>query len=190
MGLQKEPLMDKAVTLLPGHGNKPEGWDVGAVSPATWEEAELVRDIVAACWRELQRLRVPCKIASAGSYTQRGQDADAGTGSRLVVQFHADASAKETGPDVARVFYWPPLPGAKAPGEVPAQTIAQALRGVLPWPVEVYAATADWPGPRACLAAVRATSVLVEVGFTDGRQGRELLPGLAERIGKTIAHAI
>lgn len=175
--------MKPAVSWLPGHGAKPDGWDPGAISPAGWREADLVRDVAMHAWRAAERWRTPTEIVSAGSYAQRGQDADAGAGSRLVVQLHADASPAETGPDVARVFYWPTsLEGAKA-----AVALAGALRPVLPWPVEVCAAEANtWPNARACLAAVRATSVLIELGFTDGVKGRDLLPGLAQRIGEAL----
>lgn len=178
-----------AVSWLPGHGSRLTGWDPGAISPAGWTEAELVRDVAAAAWRTCERCHVPTELVSAGSYAQRGQDADAGAGSRLVVQLHADASPAEQGPDVARVFYWPAT-GATIPGLAPAEAIAQGLRKVLPWPVEVHAATDKWPGPRACLAAVRAVSVLVELGFTDGPRGRLELPGLAARIGEVLGRSV
>lgn len=171
----------RAVSILPGHGNKPGGWDPGAISPAGWAEAELVRDIAAALWRSVQRRRVPAEIVAAGSYGQRGQDADAGTGSRLVVQLHADASPAEIGPDRATVFYYP-----DSPAKADAVRLASALRSVVPWPVAVEKADERWPGARACLAAVAAPSVLVEVGFTDGRDGRRMLPGLAEAIGRAL----
>lgn len=182
--------MTGAVSWLPGHGAKPGGWDPGCISPAGWTEADLVRDVAAAAWREAERRRLLTEIVSAGSYGQRGQDADAGAGSRLVVQLHADASPAETGPDVARVFYWPAAPGEVATGLAPAEALAQALRAAVPWPVEVHAATEAWPGPRACLAAVRAVSVLVEVGFSDGPSGRRLLPGLAQSIGEALGRAV
>lgn len=190
MSLWQLLLPDGAVSWLPGHGRRAGRWDVGCVSPAGWTEAELVRDIAAAAWRTCERRHVPTEIVSAGTYAQRGQDADAGAGSRLVVQLHADASPAETGPDVARVFYWPAAPGEVAPGLAPAEALAQALRAVVPWPVEVRAATDAWPGPRACLAAVRAVSVLVEVGFSDGPAGRRLLPGLAQSIGEALGRAV
>lgn len=181
-----------AVSWLPGHGMRPTGYDPGAISPAGWTEAELVRDIAAAAWRATEARRIPSEIVSAGSYAQRGQDADAGAGSRLVVQLHADASPAEEGPDVARVFYWPrqsPTSSASR-GLVPALAIAEALRAVVPWPVLAVEATERWPGPRGCLASVRAVSVLVEVGFTDGRGGRHELPGLAEAIGRALGGAV
>ena len=181
-----------AVSWLPGHGTRPTGWDPGARSPAGWDEAELVRDVAAAAWRAAERRHVATEIVSAGSYAQRGQDADAGTGSRLVVQLHADASPAEVGPDVARVFYWPrqsPTSSASR-GLAPALALAEALRAVVPWPVLVVEATERWPGPRACLAAVRATSVLIELGFTDGVLGRVQLPLLAPAIGEALAAAV
>lgn len=175
-----------AVSWMPGHGMRPTGYDPGAISPAGWSEAELVRDIAAAAWRATEARRIPSEIVSAGSYAQRGQDADAGSGSRLVVQLHADASPVEVGPDVARAFYWPTSgDGAKA-----ARQLAEALERVLPWPVEIRAADASWPGPRSCLAAVRATSVLLELGFTDGVRGRGELPGLAVTIGRALGGAV
>lgn len=177
-------------SILPGHGNRPGGWDPGARSPAGWDEADLVRDVAAAMWRELQRLRVPAEITAVGSYAERGQDADAGAGTSLIVQIHADASPADVGPDVARVFFWPPLPGHAAPGLPPAQALATALAAVVPWPVHVEEASEKWPGPRACLAAVRATSVLLELGFTDGPKGRVELPLRARAIGEALAKAL
>lgn len=180
----------QAVSWFPGHGSKPTGWDSGCRSPAGWDEADLVRDIAAVAWRECERRRLVTEIVSGGSYRERGQDADAGAGSRLVVQLHADASSEEVGPDVARVFYYPPAPGQVARGLAPAEAIARALRAVLPWPVEVYAAGESWKGPRACLEAVRATSVLVEVGFSDGVRGQVELPQLAPAIGRALGRAV
>lgn len=181
---------DRAVSILTGHGNKTDGWDVGCTSPKGWQEAELVRDVAAVAWRELQRRRVPAEIIAAGSYHERGQDADAGTGSRLVVQLHADASAAEIGPDRSSVFYWPAEPGKVAPGLAPAQAIAAALAKVVPWPVHVYEATPAWEGPRACLAAVSAVSVLVELGFSDGRLGRDWLPLHTDALGIALGRAV
>lgn len=178
--------MIPAVAWLPGHGSRPEGWDPGARSPAGWDEADLVRDVAAVAWREAERRHVPTLVVSAGSYGDRGRCADAGIGARLVVQLHADASPAEVGPDVARVFYWP----TSAAGRTWASRLAGALEAVLPWPVAVYAAEGPWTGPRACLAAVRAPSVLIELGFTDGTRGRVELPGLAGAIGRALGAAV
>lgn len=173
-----------AVSWLPGHGLRPEGWDPGATSPEGWTEAELVRDVAAAAWRECERRHVATEIVSAGSYAQRGQDADAGAGSRLVVQLHADAGGG--GRDGAQVFYW----SGNVAGHQHAQRLAQALQAVVPWPVVVRSADASWTGARACLAAVRPTSVLVEVGFVDGSLGRARLPGMAQGIGRALGQAV
>lgn len=174
-----------AVAWLPGHGSRPGGWDPGALSPAGWSEADLVRDVAAAAWRECERLRVPSEIVAAGSYLERGQDAEAGAGAAFIVQLHADASSARVGPDVARVFYWPD----NEAGRELAHQLADALEGVVPWPVAVCAAVETWPGPRACPAAVRPTSLVVELGFTDGQRGRVQLPSLAEQIGRALARA-
>lgn len=179
-----------AIALLPGHGNRPGGWDPGARSPAGWDEADLVRQVAAAMFLELQRHHIPTEIVAVGSYAERGQDADAGAGTSLVVQLHIDASPEDVGPDRGSVYYWPSPPGHAAPGLPPAQALATALAAVVPWPVRVEEAAEKWPGPRACLAAVRATSVLLELGFTDGPRGQVELPRLAETIGKALARAL
>lgn len=173
-----------AVSWLPGHGLRPEGWDPGATSSEGWTEAELVRDVAAAAWRACERRHVATEIVSAGSYHDRGADAEAGTGARLVVQVHADAGGG--GRDGAQVFYWP----GNQEGQQAAQRLAQALQGVVPWPVVVRAADTSWRGARACLAAVGPTSVLVEVGFVDGAQGQHQLPRLVEAIGQALGGAV
>lgn len=172
------------VTWLPGHGWRDGHWDSGAVSPSGWAEADLVRDVVAVAWRECERRHIPTEVASTGTYHQRGEDAEAGLGSTLIVQLHADAVAAEVGPDITRVFYWP----ESSRGGEAADKIARALDAVVPWDVAVYAADERWPGPRSCLAAVGKTaSVLVELGFTDGARGRVELPHLVEKLGVALA---
>lgn len=178
--------MTGCVALLPGHGAKPTGWDPGARSPAGWSEAELVRDVTAVAWRELERRRCQVEIVGAGSYAQRGAAADAGPRLDVIVQLHADASPADVGPDVGRVFHWP----RNAAGATIARAIAAELGALLPWPVHVVAAEPEWGNARACLAAVRGTSVLVELGFTDGVEGRVVLPDRATDIGLALARAL
>jgi N-acetylmuramoyl-L-alanine amidase len=176
----------KVIALLPGHGSKPDAWDPGARSPAGWDEADLVRRVAASAFVALQLARVPAEIVAAGSYTQRGQDADAGAGASLIVQLHADASAAEIGPDVGRVFYWPRNQGAL----VAAKALALELAKALPWPVLVVAADERWPNARACLGAVKGSSVLLELGFTDGPLGRVELPLRVQAMGEAVARAL
>lgn len=173
-----------AVSWFPGHGTGPGGWSPGAVSPAGWTEADLVRDIVAAAWRECERRHIASEVVAAGSYAQRGEDAEAGAGAAVVVQVHADSGGR--GADRAGVYYWP----GNVAGERRARALAEALGTVVPWAVQVYAADAAWPRVRTCLAAVRPTSVLVEVGFVDGALGAARLPGLAAAIGQALGSAV
>lgn len=172
----------EAVSFFPGHGDKPDGWDPGTRSPRGWTEADLVREVVAAAWLASQRRHIPSEVVSAGSYGLRGLDADAGSGSRLVVQVHVDAG----GADRSTVFFYP----NNERGEAAANRIAQELRRVVPWPVVVRAADDGWRDARACLAAVRATSVLVELGFADGPIGQVVLPALAKQLGEALAQAV
>jgi len=176
----------KVISLFPGHGSKPEHWDPGALSPEGWQEADLVRDVAAVAWVALQRAHVAAEIVAAGNYAQRGQDADAGAGTSLIVQIHADASPADVGPDVGRVFYYP----RNQTGLRAAQALAIELGRVLPWPLQVVAADEKWPNARACLAAVRGSSVLVELGFTDGPLGRVELPRRVQAMGEALARAL
>lgn len=181
----------RAISWMPGHGARPD-WDPGASSPAGWTEADLVADVTAAAWLQTMRRHQLTEIVSAGTYAQRSADAEAGAGSGVLVQVHANAGGQ--GADAAHIFYWcegPDEKGSNPAGKAAAERLAQALRNVLPWPVGVHAATAEtWPRPRACLAAVHPTSVLVEVGFVDGTQGRNTLLLLAEPIGRAMADAL
>lgn len=181
----------KAISWMPGHGARPN-WDPGATSPAGWTEADLVADVVAVAWRQTMRRHRLTEIVSAGTYAQRSADADAGAGSELVVQVHVNADGK--GLDVGHIFYWCDGPGESGPnplGKAAAEQLAQALRKMVPWPVGVHAADKErWPRPRACLAAVHATSVLVEVGFVDGTRGSWYLPTITEGLGRAMADAL
>jgi len=169
--------------FLPGHGARDGRWDPGAVSPLGWIEADFVRAVAMAAIgvRPDDHL-----IVSQGSYSERGRE-----GARLrpgapVVQLHADAVADEVGPDRATVFWWPGNPS----GEALARSTVEALASVLPWPVKALEARADvsWhAGARSCLQAVAQTSILVELGYTDGVQGRRLLPGLAATAGQALS---
>jgi N-acetylmuramoyl-L-alanine amidase len=176
----------KVISVMPGHGNRPEGWDTGAISPAGWEEADLVRGVGVLIWRDLQLEHIPAELVAAGSYHQRGEDAEAGAGSSLVVQLHADAVPAEVGPDRSRVFYWP----GNVRGQAAAELVAAQLRTSVPWPVTVHEAGGRWPGPRACLAAVGPTSILVELGFTDGIQGRSVLIQSVNTLGAAVANGL
>lgn len=168
--------------FLPGHGARDGRWDPGAISPLGWIEADFVRAVAVAAVGVRPAEHV---IVSQGSYSERGRE-----GARLrpgapVVQLHADAVADEIGPDRATVFWWPQNPS----GEALARAAAEALAPVLPWPVKALEARADvsWhAGARSCLRAVAQTSILIECGYTDGAQGRRLLPGLAAPIGVAL----
>jgi N-acetylmuramoyl-L-alanine amidase len=156
-------------------------WDVGAVSPAGWAEAQLVVEVATAAVAAALALKRPAALLAAGSYAARGKAA-AAMNCDLVVQLHADASAAETGPDIARVFYWP----GNRDGQRAAENIARQLTAVLPWAVKVVEAGEEWPNARWCLGQVAATSVLVELGFTDGLRGRDELPRLAAAVGAAL----
>lgn len=173
-----------AVSWFPGHGDRPTGWDTGTISRQGWTEADVVRRICAAAWLACEARHVPSEICAAGSYSQRGQDAEAGAGSRLVVQVHVNAGAH--GRDEGLVFYWP----TNDRGPEQAEIVAAALRPAVPWPVRVEAADHRWPNVRACLASVATTSILVEVGFADGVRGAVELPGLADAIGQALGSAV
>lgn len=170
-----------AISWMPGHGSKLAGWDPGAISPAGWTEAWLVRRVAAAGWLTCEDAQVQSEVIAAGDYGQRGRDAEAGTGSLLVIQLHADAAPAEVGPDVARVFWYPN--GQQAA----ALAIAAELRKVVPWRVDARCADASWKNAQNCLASVGPGSVLVELGFTDGADGRHKLPALAEAMGQAVA---
>lgn len=172
------------VGYLPGHGHRPDrgsNWDPGAVSPDGWSEAALVVDVATTAVATRLKGKLPTALLAAGSYSARGKAAEA-MRCDLVVQLHADASAAETGPDIARVFYWP----RNQDGQHAAEDIARRLRSVLPWAVKVMEAGEEWPNARWCLGQVVPTSVLVELGFTDGAKGRVDLPRLATAIGTAL----
>lgn len=170
-----------AISWLPGHGSKLKGWDPGAISPAGWNEAWLVRRVAAAAWLACEDAQAQSEIVSAGDYGQRGKDAAAGTGSSLIVQLHADASPAEVGPDVARVFWYP------NGSQQAALDVAEELRKVVPWRVEARCADESWKNAQNCLASVGPASILVELGFTDGIEGRYKLPQLTEKMGQALA---
>lgn len=171
------------IGLLPGHG----GNDPGAVSPAGWREADLVRDVAAAA-------RVEALLAGGGpdlvvedgggTYRERERRAAKRGALRAVVQLHADAVEAEVGPDRATLFYWP----GSASGRRLAHVLADALEPVLPWPVLVLEALPGrWGRAHGVLRQHAATAVLVELGFTDGALGRVRLPELVVPLGEALA---
>lgn len=170
-----------AISWLPGHGSKLKGWDPGTLSPAGWSEADLVRQVTAAAWLACERAHIPSKVVSAGDYSQRGKDAESGSGSALIVQLHTDAVEADVGPDESRVFWYP------GGAERAALDIAAELRKVVPWRVRTICADLSWKNARACLASVGPASVLVELGFADGAAGRVKLPELVEPLGAALA---
>lgn len=172
----------RAISWFPGHGSKLDGWDPGALSPAGWTEAWLVRRVAAAAWLACEDAQAQSEIVSAGDYSHRGKDAMAGTGSSLIVQLHADAAPAETGPDITRVFWFPK--GNRLAAELTAEELAK----VVPWKVEVQEATREkWPNVYFCLGLVAPASILVELGFTDGKLGRVQLPLLTDKLGAALA---
>jgi len=171
------------IGILPGHGSREAGrYDPGTVSPAGWTEADLVRAVAVALLAELPESR----IASSGSYRDRGADLARALPGAPVVQLHADATAAETSPDRATVWTWP----GNTRSRHLADLVRAELASVVPWTVRILEAssTIDWhAGARACLAAVAQDAILVEVGYADGAIGRHLLPALAPAIGAAIA---
>lgn len=175
--------------LLPGHGARQGRWDPGARSPADWVEADFVRAVAMSALGSATSNGVKAAIASEGEYTERGRVLARLVPGAPVVQIHADAVDEETGPDRTTVFYWP----TNAAGKALAEGIAAQVRLVVPWLVAVTAAKEEvsWhAGARSCLRQIPQTSVLIECGFTDGAQGRTLLPALAANIGKAIVRAV
>ena len=178
--------------ILPGHGSREPGrYDPGARAPAShahpngWTEADLVRAVGLACCAAAQG----CAFASEGTYRERGRRLAQVVPGAPVLQLHADAVAADTGPD--RTTLW------TYPGNTDALALAQVLREeigpVVPWPVAIHVAdrSVAWhAGVLTCLSAVAQSSVLIEVGYTDGVIGREALPGLAPAIGRAIAAAL
>ena len=168
--------------FLPGHGARDGRWDPGAVSPLGWLEADFVRAVATAAVgvRPDEHL-----VVSQGNYSERGREAARLRPGVPVVQLHADAVADDVGPDRATVFWWPGNPS----GEALARSAVVALASVLPWPVRGLEARSDvaWhAGARSCLRQVAQTSILIECGYTDGAQGRRLLPQLAAPIGVAL----
>lgn len=173
-----------AIAILPGHGHKTE-YDPGTVSPAGWAEADVVRAIAVACLADLPASR----IAGAGSYRDRGAWLARMLPGVPVVQLHADATAAETSPDRATIWTWP----GNARSRHLADLVRAELSAVVPWPVRVLeaSATIGWhANARACLGAVAQDSILIEVGYADGAQGRHLIPGLCPAIGAAIARGV
>lgn len=181
------PLPPRA--LLPGHGWRLDQsgrriYDPGTRSPAGWCEADLVRAVAVAALGA----RPGSVLVSEGSYQERGQAAARLVPGAPVIQIHADAVEAEEGPDRATCWVWPGNSRARAL----AERIAWEVGLVVPWPVAIKEASAsiDWhQGARSCLAAVEQDSVLCEVGYADGREGRVLLPRLAHDIGVALARA-
>lgn len=87
----------RVVTWLPGPGWRDGHWDSGAVSPAAWAEADLVRDVVAVAWRECERRRIPTEVAPTGTYlastTSSGTALSASAPTHFVVFIRSTASA-------------------------------------------------------------------------------------------------
>lgn len=180
-----------SVAYLPGHGARDGRWDPGARAPGSpqhpggWIEADFTRAVALAAIGASPG----SVLVSEGSYSERGHLAATLAPNAPVIQIHADAVADEVGPDRATVFWYP----GNAAGEALANRVATLLRGVLPWPVQVYAAREDvsWhQGARSCLRSVAQTSVLIECGFTDGAEGRVRLPALASLIGSTLGQSL
>lgn len=171
-----------ALYIIAGHIGRPLA-DPGAVSPAGWTEAEFVGRVGGLLAAELGARRLPCVLDMHGGYTDRASRADVGRAG-LVLHLHADAVAAEIGPDISGVYYWP----GSARGQVAAESCAAALSGCVPWPTHASAATQDkYPRPRSLLALTHTPALVVELGFTDGAQGRVWLPAHAAELARTLA---
>jgi len=184
--------MSPPLALLAGHGPREPGrYDPGARAPACaahpngWTEADLVRAIGLAA----VSVAPGSVLASEGTYTERGRLLGRLVPGAPVLQLHADAVPAEVGPDRATLWSYP----HNAAAALHAERLRTALAQVLPWPVTVRVADPGeaWQaGVLNCLEAVAQDSVLLEVGYSDGALGRELLPRLAPVIGYALAVAL
>lgn len=169
------------IGYLAGHGDKGE-YDPGTRSPAGWDEADLVRAVAVSALAATPG----GVLVTRGTYDKRAAEVKRLLPSAPLIQIHADASPKQVGPDRATLWIWPGNDRSRSL----AHHILAHLAEVVPWPIHVIeaSATISWhASARACLRIVPQDSVLVEVGFADGVQGRLLLPALAHDIGRALA---